>query len=70
VQNGRVISACQITEGTKQHKFGYGLEILELDWLVQEIGDFLEFGAPKLGEVSRKNVVRPSFWFNERGDQS
>eukprot|EP00250_Pteridium_aquilinum_P028229 c3680_g1_i1 orf=69-1712(+) len=53
-RNGQVITSCQILEGIKQHKFGSGLEIVELDWLVQEIGEFLELGLPYLGKVDRK----------------
>lgn len=41
-RNGEVITSCQVLEGTKQHRFGSGLEIVELDWIVQEISDFLE----------------------------
>ncbi|KAI5075204.1 hypothetical protein GOP47_0009280 [Adiantum capillus-veneris] len=54
-RNGQVITSCQISEGTKQHKFGTGLQIVELDWLVQEIGEFLEFGPSKLGQVARQS---------------
>ncbi|MCO5599423.1 hypothetical protein L7F22_053526 [Adiantum nelumboides] len=36
-RNGQVITSCQISEGTKQHKFGAGLQVVELNWLVQEI---------------------------------
>lgn len=56
-QNGQVITSCQILEGTKHHKFGSGLEIVELDWLVQEISEFLELGPPNLGEdLQKKNI--------------
>lgn len=57
-RNGRVITSCQILEGTKEHKFGSGLEIVELDWLVEELGEFLELGKPNLGKVSRSTSVK------------
>lgn len=46
-QNGQPITTCCIKEGIKSHTFGAGLELIEKEWLVQEINDFLGLEIPQ-----------------------
>eukprot|EP00850_Spirogloea_muscicola_P004998 SM000022S07212 [mRNA] locus=s22:493953:499216:- [translate_table: standard] len=47
--NGRPITACELVEGVRRHRFGGSLRPVEKDWIAQEIADFagLPLPAPK-----------------------
>lgn len=50
-QNGRPITTCRIKEGIKRHTFGAGLELVEKEWLVHEINDFLGLEFPQAESI-------------------
>ncbi|EFJ23166.1 hypothetical protein SELMODRAFT_442893 [Selaginella moellendorffii] len=67
VRNRRRIKSCCIREGVKVHDFGGGLELVEKNWLVNEISSFLGIPPPPpvLEETFVDNRER-DFWGRDR----
>lgn len=52
-ENDRQVTVCEILEGVKSHLFGGGLHLVEKEWLVSEITDFLQLPYQPFKPVER-----------------